>query len=77
MPDDELKQEWTINDICEACNYTRTTYDNQRKAGKVPSPDRKLHGGYIWYRRTILPYIEKWLETHPLSTEPENQPNQP
>lgn len=75
MLENELKQEWTIDNICKACNYSRTTYNNEKKAGRTPKADRKLHGGYIWYRRTILPYIEKWLETHPLPIE--HQPNQP
>lgn len=77
MPDDELKQEWTINDICKACNYSRTTYNNEKNAGRTPKPDRELHGGYIWYRRTILPYIEKWIETHQRPINLEDQPSKP
>lgn len=77
MLSDEQKQkeEWTIDDICEACNFKRGTYHNQRKANKIPQPSDIKFGGYIWKRQTILPFIEEWIATHPRPVT--NQPNQP
>ncbi len=62
MQDDELKQEFTVSDICEACDFSEKTFYEYKKSGEIPLPDDKRKP-YIWYRRTILPFIEKWLES--------------
>ncbi len=61
--ENELKQDWTREEICAACGFTVEWFRQLKNAGKIPPPDDTNRKPYIWYRRTILPFIEKWLES--------------
>lgn len=65
MQKDELKQEFTPAEICEACGFGDKTFYRYKKAGKIPEPDDTDRKPFIWYRYKILPFIEEWRKNHP------------
>ena len=73
----ELKQEWTKIEICAACGFTVEWFRQLRNAGKIPPPDDTSRKPFIWYHRTILDFIEEWLETHPQPIDLKNQSTKP
>lgn len=62
MRDYELKQEFTINDICAICEFNPKTFYAYKKLGKIPPADDTERQPHVWYRSTILPSIEWYLE---------------
>lgn len=62
MLDYELKQEFTINDICAICEFNPKTFYYYKTRGKIPPADDTERKPHVWYRSTILPFIEWWLE---------------
>ena len=60
--ENELKQDWTREEICAACGFTVEWFRQLKNAGKIPPADDTSRRPFIWYRRTILPFIEEWRE---------------
>lgn len=77
MQDDELKQEFTVSDICEACGFSEKTFYEYKESGKIPPPDDAVRRPYTWYRRTILPFIEWYTELKAARLAAKSQPPQP
>ncbi len=65
MQENELKQEFTVSDICAACDFSAKTFYQYKNAGKIPKPDKFKYKPFIWYRYKILPFIEEWRKNHP------------
>lgn len=77
MQDDELKQEFTPDEICKACGFKDKTFYKYKKVGKIPEPDDTDRKPFTWHRRTILPFIEWYLELKAAREAKKSQPPQP
>ncbi len=77
MQDDELKQEFTVSDICAACGCSNKTFYEYKNNGRIPPPDDTKRKPFTWQRRTILPFIEWYLELKAAREGTKHQPPQP
>ena len=77
MQEDELKQEFTVSDICAACGFSKKTFYEYKTAGEIQPPDETDRKPYIWYRRTILPFIEEYAKIKAARQAAKSQPPQP
>ena len=59
--ENELKQDWTREEICAACGFTVEWFHNLKMLAKFHQQTILVVALYL-HRRTILPFIEEWRE---------------